>query len=107
IWQHLAEDTRGRLRMDVRRVYTAGFSGGAKVASYIAIQHPGITGVIAGGAALPDGVAAGDFAFSFTAIAGQGDMNLTELTGVSEALDKTHTRHRLILFDGKHEWAPV
>jgi pimeloyl-ACP methyl ester carboxylesterase len=107
IWQRLAEDTRGRLKMDARRLYTVGFSGGAKVASYIAIQHPGIAGVIAGGAGLPDGTAAGDFAFSFTAIAGQGDMNLTDLIGISEALDKTHTRHRLILFDGKHEWAPV
>ncbi|HUB60256.1 MAG TPA: hypothetical protein VL978_06135 [Puia sp.] len=107
IWQHLAADTRSRLKIDSRRVYTAGFSGGAKVASYIAIQHPGITGVIAGGAGLPDGVSAGDFSFSFTAIAGQGDMNLTELVAVNNALDKTHTRHRLILFDGKHEWAPV
>jgi pimeloyl-ACP methyl ester carboxylesterase len=107
IWQQLAADTRSRLKIDTRRVYTIGFSGGAKVASYIAIQHPGIAGVIVGGAGLPDGVSAGDFPFSFTAIAGQGDMNLTELVGISDALDKTRTRHRLILFDGKHEWAPV
>lgn len=107
IWQNLSTDTRKRLNIDNRRVYTIGFSGGAKVASYIAIQHQGIAGVIAGGAGLPDGVSAGDFPFTFTAIAGQGDMNLTELVGISEALDKTQTRHRLILFDGKHEWAPV
>jgi pimeloyl-ACP methyl ester carboxylesterase len=107
IWQNLAADTRSRLKIDNRRVYTIGFSGGAKVASYIAIQHPGIAGVIAGGAGLPDGVSAGDFPFSFTAIAGQGDMNLTDLVAVTDALDKTRTRHRLILFDGKHEWGPV
>jgi pimeloyl-ACP methyl ester carboxylesterase len=107
IWQNLTADTRSRLKIGSRRVYTIGFSGGAKVASYIAIQHPGIAGVIAGGAGLPDGVPAGDFPFSFTAIAGQGDMNLTELVAVSDALDKTRTPHRLILFDGKHEWAPV
>src|SRR5579863_3159828 len=59
IWQSLSADTRNRLKIDSRRVYTVGFSGGAKVASYIAIQHPGITGVIAGGAGLPDGVKAG------------------------------------------------
>jgi pimeloyl-ACP methyl ester carboxylesterase len=107
IWQNLAADTRNRLKADSRRVYTVGFSGGAKVASYIAIQHPGITGVIAGGAGLPDGVQAGDFSFSFTAVAGQGDMNLTEMVAINDALDKTRTRHRIILFDGKHEWAPV
>ena len=107
IWQHLSDDTRSRVKFDSRRVYTVGFSGGAKVASYIAIQHPGIAGVVAGGAGLPDRVSPGDFAFSFTAIAGQGDLNLTELVAISGEFDKTSTRHRLILFDGKHEWAPV
>ncbi|WP_431215406.1 hypothetical protein ACQ86N_12325 [Puia sp. P3] len=33
-------------------------------------------------------------------------MNLTELVGITGELDKTHTRHRLLLFAGKHEWAP-
>jgi hypothetical protein len=107
IWQHLSEDTRGRLKLDVRRIYTVGFSGGAKVASYIAIQHSGIAGVIAGGAGLPDAVQAGDFPFSFTAIAGQGDMNMTELVALTGDFDKTRTRHRILFFDGKHEWATV
>jgi pimeloyl-ACP methyl ester carboxylesterase len=107
IWRCLSDDTRGRLRLDVRRTYLCGFSGGAKAASYIAIQHPDIAGVIAGGAGLPDGVAAGDFSFSYTVIAGQGDMNLTELVGVNSELDKTRTQHRIIFFDGKHEWSPV
>jgi hypothetical protein len=107
IWRCLSDDTRGRLKLDVRRTYLCGFSGGAKAASYIAIRHPGIAGVIAGGAGLPDGVTAGDFSFSFTIIAGQGDMNLTELVGVNGELDKTRTPHRIIFFDGKHEWSPV
>jgi pimeloyl-ACP methyl ester carboxylesterase len=107
IWRSLSDDTRDRLRLDVRRTYLCGFSGGAKAASYIAIQHPGIAGVIAGGAGLPDGVSAGDFNFSYTVIAGQGDMNLTELVGVNGELDKTRTPHRIIFFDGKHEWSPV
>ena len=107
IWRCLSDDTRGRLRLDVRRTYLCGFSGGAKAASYIAIQHPGISGVIAGGAGLPDGVTAGDFSFSYTIIAGQGDMNLTELVSVNSELDKTRTQHRIIFFDGKHEWSPV
>ena len=107
IWLRLSDDTHARLKLDVRRTYLCGFSGGAKVASYVAIQHPGIAGVIAGGAGLPDGVSAGDFSFSLTVIAGQGDMNLTELVGVNGELDKTRTPHRIIFFDGKHEWSPV
>lgn len=107
IWRCLFTDVRQRLNIDEHRQYVCGFSGGAKAASYIAIQHPGIRGVIAGGAGLPDGVSADNFPFSFTVLAGEGDMNLTDLASVSTALDKTQTRHRFIGFDGKHEWAPL
>jgi pimeloyl-ACP methyl ester carboxylesterase len=106
IWNRLFEDTQKRLHIMAGRVYTCGFSGGAKVASYLAIQHSVIRGVIANGAGLPDGVSAGDFHFSFTAIAGEGDMNMTELVAITNDLDRTHTWHRILFFDGKHEWAP-
>ena len=106
IWQILSDDTRKRFKIDAQRIYTAGFSGGAKVASFEALNHPEIKGVIANGAALPDGAAAGNYAFSFTAITGEGDMNMTELVAISNEFDKTSTRHRLMLFNGKHEWAP-
>ena len=105
IWSRLWDDTRTKL-VRGQRVYACGFSGGAKVASYLAIEHPEIKGVIAIGAGLPDGVSAGDFRFSFTAITGEGDMNMTELIAITGDLDKTRTRHRLLFFDGKHEWAP-
>ena len=107
IWRRLVEDSKSRLRIDGGRVYTGGFSGGAKVAGYVALQHPGIKGVIANGAGLPDGVPAGDFNFSFTAIAGENDMNLTDLTTLNNNLDKSRTRHRILFFDGNHEWAPL
>jgi pimeloyl-ACP methyl ester carboxylesterase len=107
IWNKLYSEIRQRLHPDENRVYVCGFSGGAKVAGYVAIQQPGIRGVIAGGAGLPDGVSASDFPFSYTALAGEGDMNLTELVSLNAALDRTHTRHRMIVFDGKHEWAPL
>lgn len=106
IWNTLFFDTKKRLPINVSRVYTCGFSGGAKVAGYIALNHPEIKGVIVGGAALPDGTAPGDFRFSITAIAGEGDMNMTDLVAFNNALDKTQTRHRIIFFDGKHEWWP-
>jgi pimeloyl-ACP methyl ester carboxylesterase len=107
IWDHLSRDVNERLTIDPNRIYVCGFSGGAKVAGYIAIMYPGIKGVIAGGAGLPDGTSAQDFPFSFTAIAGDGDMNMTDLVTFSKALDHTRTVHRLILFDGIHEWAPL
>lgn len=107
IWQHILNDTRTRLNIDTRQIYTAGFSGGAKVASYVAISYPLVKGVIANGAGLPDGIAPGNFSFSLTILTGEGDMNMTDLVSYSKELDKTNTRHRLLLFNGKHEWAPA
>ena len=106
IWQSLFDDTKKRLNINGQRIYTAGFSGGAKVAGYVALQHPEIKGVIANGAGLPDGAPADNYGFSFTAMAGEGDMNMTELVAINAAFDKTSTRHRIIVFNGKHEWAP-
>ena len=59
-----------------------------------------------GGAGLPDGTPAGNFNFTFTSIAGEGDMNMTDLVALNNELDKTQTKHRIIFFDGKHEWSP-
>ncbi|MFL5748679.1 MAG: hypothetical protein ACJ751_28665 [Niastella sp.] len=106
IWQILSDDTRKRFNINQQRIYTAGFSGGAKVAGFAALNHSEIKGVIANGAGLPDGATAGNYAFSFTAITGEGDMNMTDLVAISKEFDKTNTRHRLMLFNGKHEWAP-
>jgi len=106
-WRILFNDTKNRIALNSNRIYVCGFSGGAKVASYLALHHPEITAVIAGGAGLPDGVPASNYTFSFTAIAGKGDMNMADLVALNNAFDKTQTRHRIILFDGKHEWAPA
>jgi predicted esterase len=107
IWQNLFNDTQSRLTFNRSRVYACGFSGGAKVASYIALHHTEIKAVIAGGAGLPDETPAGNFNFSFTGIAGKGDMNMTDLVALNNDLDKTPTKHRVILFNGKHEWSPA
>jgi predicted esterase len=106
IWQNLLNDTKQRLGFDHNVIYTDGFSGGAKVASYIALHHNEVSAVIAGGAGLPDEVPAANFSFSFTGIAGEGDMNMTDLVALNNDFDKTETTHRIIFFNGKHEWAP-
>ncbi len=106
IWQHLFTDSKARINIDASRIYVCGFSGGAKAAGYIALNHPEIKSVIANSAALPDGTPAGNFNFSFTGLAGDGDMNMTNVVSFCNDLDKTSTRHRMILFNGKHAWAP-
>jgi len=103
IWNTLFDDSQKRLKINTNRIYTCGFSGGAKVATYVALHHHEIKGVIANGATLPDVPNAGNF--SFTAIAGEGDLNMTDLVAITNGLDQTQMRHRIIFFDGIHEWA--
>lgn len=106
LWRIMSEDSRKRLKIDPQRIYTAGFSGGAKV-GYVALNHPEVKGVLAMGAGLPDGTPAGNYTFSFTAMTGEGDMNMTELVAINTAFNNTSTRHRLMLYPAKHEWAPA
>ena len=105
IWNILVADTKARLKINHDRMYACGFSGGGKVACYVALQHPEIKGIIANGGALREITTASGFQFSFTAIAGEGDMNMTDLVSINRNLRNT-TRHRIIFFEGKHEWAP-
>jgi len=107
IWGRLFTDTQKKLKINNDRIYTCGFSGGAKVAGYVALEYAQVKGVIANSAALSDGIEAGNFGFSFTGIAGEGDMNMLPVLSFNNGLNNTSTRHRIILFDGKHEWAPV
>lgn len=105
IWNTLNDDVQKRVAIDPDRIYTCGFSGGAKVATFIALHHP-ISGVIANGAGLQEITTAGNVSFSFTAITGNGDMNMTDLVSIDKILDKSLMRHRIIFFKGIHEWAP-
>jgi len=107
IWGTLKDDVQKRIAINRERIYTCGFSGGAKVASFLALHHPEIKGVIANGAGLEEITTSGNFKFSLTAIAGKGDMNMTSLISIDKSLENTQTKHRIIFFDGIHEWAPL
>jgi hypothetical protein len=107
IWNILAQDSQKKLKLNTNRIYTCGFSGGAKVATYIGLNHHEVQGVIANGAGLPEMLQSGNLSFTFTAIAGEGDLNMTDLVAINNGLGKTQTRHRILFFDGIHEWAPL
>lgn len=106
IWNTLFDDSKNRVAINTNRIYTCGFSGGAKVAIYVSMNDHNVKGVIANGAAIQDEIQSSNLNCSFTAIAGEGDMNMTDLVSVTNGLDKTQIRHRIIFFNGIHEWAP-
>ncbi|MGD0710669.1 MAG: hypothetical protein ABR968_05750 [Bacteroidales bacterium] len=105
IYDTLYSDTHYRFSIDNSRIYTAGFSGGSRVASTIAITKGGINTVIGCGA----GFGSQDQPsqkFSYFGVAGNIDMNLNEMIALDSALEKSGFRHYLHTFDGKHEWPP-
>lgn len=88
------------------RIYMAGFSGGARVASSIALSNKHVAGVIACGAGLSQQTLTRINSLSFIGLVGEADFNYLEMQRLHEQLDKLEVRNQLITFDGKHEWPP-
>ena len=101
-------DTNSRYSVDNRRVYLAGFSGGARVAVAAAAAMQGqVAGVIGCGAGFHPGtpLSAAGF-FSYLGIIGIEDFNFPEMRALDAALEKLKTIHRLDIFKGGHDWPP-
>src|SRR5258708_961757 len=96
-------DVDKRFPVDPKRIYTAGMSGGARVAMKLAMDSNIIAGVFASSAGFPD-----DFResvrFPIFGSAGTDDFNHQEM----HALDRDlKSPHRVEVFDGGHTWLPV
>lgn len=98
-------DVTRHLPVDAKRIYVAGLSGGARVACQIAIG--GLAqGVIACSAGFPGSEPPRKVAFPFFGTAGQTDFNYRELRRVDRELAERKAAHRVVIFDGGHEWLP-
>lgn len=99
-------DALKRLSFDERRVYAAGFSGGARVASVFpqVINRP-IAGVIGCGAGLSSGIKPEDLkAAAFYGLTGLADFNYGEMKNLDLAFDPSGVPHRFLFFEGVHDW---
>jgi dienelactone hydrolase len=103
------DDTQSRLAIDERRVYTTGFSGGARVAGLVAFSLKGqIAGVIGCGAGFPaQAKPTRDLPFAYYGIAGSDDFNLTEVRQLTRSLDSLGATVHLAVFEGDHAWPPA
>jgi predicted esterase len=101
----LLRDTYRRFRLDAHRKYAAGFSGGARVACAVGTSVD-FAGIIASGAGFSDKVVPAKLAPAFFGSAGREDFNYSELKQIDAALAAQHARHRLVIFEGSHEWLP-
>jgi tetratricopeptide (TPR) repeat protein len=100
-------DLAYRFKLDKRRVYVAGFSGGSRVALAIAVTNNIIAGVIGCGAGLPNEKSLwplNNSSFLYYGIAGTRDMNLLEMLDLMEYMKTTRVMAYLRTFDGGHQW---
>lgn len=101
-------DIKERYAIDPRRIYTAGLSGGARVASTVALACRNcIAGVIANSAGLPNGATPpGPDVSDWFLAAGTTDFNYPEQLHLKETFDARKVVSRFVVFDGPHNWMP-
>ena len=99
----MTADVNQRFPIDPKRVYTAGMSGGARVAMKLALDSDTIAGVFASSAGFPDDPRE-SVRFPIFGSAGTDDFNHQEMHELDRDLKSPH---RVEYFDGGHAWLPV
>jgi tetratricopeptide (TPR) repeat protein len=101
-------DIKERYAIDPRRIYTAGLSGGARVASTVALACRNcIAGVIANSAGLPNGATLpGPDVSDWFLVAGTTDFNYPEQLHLKESFDARKVVSRFVVYEGPHNWMP-
>jgi dienelactone hydrolase len=103
----LLNDVQARLSIDTRRVYFAGFSGGARVSSQIALLCKCAAGVLLGGAGFSRGQSPlADTSFPVFSAIGTLDFNYSEMIPLQDSLRKAGYPYWLRIFEGTHQWPP-
>jgi tetratricopeptide (TPR) repeat protein len=102
-------DTHERLSLDPTRIYAIGFSGGARAASAFAqITASPVTAVIGCGAGLHPSLKPQEMNTGYyLGLVGNVDFNYLELKRVDRRLDKAGVPHRIVIFEGGHDWPPA
>ena len=104
----MVNDTQQRLAIDARRIYFAGFSGGARVSWQLARLCKCAAGVVLSGAGLPLNASPSlDAKFAVFSAVGIADFNYSEVIPLQDELGKVSLPHWLRVFDGPHEWPPA
>ena len=101
-------DSHDWFAIDDRRVYVAGFSGTARLATLMARHLPkSITGIIGSAAAYhPDVRPSREAAFLYFGTVGDADYNFHEMERLEAQLVSANVPHRISRFAGAHSWMP-
>lgn len=98
-------DTHQRFRINPRRRYATGFSGGARAACVVAAAYR-MTGVVACGAGSPEADLPAKVEFAYFGTAGRDDFNYAEVQDATRGWVGRKLPSRFVAFDGGHQWCP-
>ena len=100
-------DVESRFNLDEKKMFTMGFSGGARVATLIALYNNTVAGIIGCAAGFPQVQNPVNRSFVWVGVVGNKDFNYLELVNLNRQLKANRWKSNLLTFDGKHEWPPV
>ncbi len=101
------KDVFSRFSIDPARLYLAGFSGGARLASTIAVLSGQFKAVVACGAAFSGNsqhLPVSGEQFYYAGLVGNRDMNYQELIKTGKWLDQFGLPNRIFIFEDDHRW---
>ncbi|MGI9547314.1 MAG: TPR end-of-group domain-containing protein [Flavobacteriaceae bacterium] len=100
-------DVFTRFKIDQKRIYAAGFSGGARMASAIGVISGAFKGIVGCGAAFsgtPGQMPYASDHFYYAGLVGNLDMNYQEMIKAGQWLNKIGLANEIITFKGDHRW---
>ncbi len=101
------KDVFSRFSVDPAKLYLAGFSGGARLASTIAVISGQFKAVVACGAAFSGNsrhMPVSGEQFYYAGLVGNRDMNYQELIKAGKWLDQFELPNRIFIFEDDHRW---
>jgi predicted esterase len=102
-------DIEKRIALDSRRLYLAGFSGTARFGWDLGVAlGDNLAGHIGVGGGFPHSFTPpAEIGFAFFGAAGTTDFNYEEMRELDRKLDQLGVAHRIVFFDGTHQWPPA
>jgi predicted esterase len=99
------DDVEKRFSVHTSCILVSGFSGGARLASFLAVKDSQFNGVIACGATFAsEAKISPNRKIPYAIVIGDHDMNFLETIKTSRYLDEIHNPYTRIEYNGAHSW---
>lgn len=105
ITSRLFNKVQSLLPIEKSRSYTAGFDGGARIASLVPVFIKDIKGVISCGSAVAnEDILSNKRIFHFIGVVGDSDYSYTDMLASQKVLNRLKLPNQLLVFEGGKEW---